>query len=154
MQGERQTWIRPWVDDDRVTYLPDDDRRTGTAERQVVHEDLAHLRSTPAQRHVVVGLLETAPQNVLVKERDEILQVAGVEGCSQSVAWHGADYGVRLAVAEGLPSAAVELADGLFLILRLTEALGVGVAYGVGEAPPATSRITFSPSDTPWVTWT
>jgi hypothetical protein len=66
---------------------------------------------------------------------------------------------VALDVGEDPLAAAVGLGLFLFFLLLLglapTEALEAGeVAAGGGVAAPGTSRITFSPSATPAMTWT
>jgi hypothetical protein len=92
VQGGGKCRVRLWVDDDRITCLPNDDGVTRTAVRQVADEDLAHFRAAPADWRVTVGLLEATPQDLLIKKLEELVKFTGVERGAEWIASHPEDY--------------------------------------------------------------
>jgi hypothetical protein len=87
-RGELRSWIRPWVHHNRVPNLTQDFGISGTATLKESLKDFSHLGAAPTDWRFVVGLLESPPQDVLVHERQELVEVARLERRPQSVAVH------------------------------------------------------------------
>jgi len=87
-RGELRRWIRPRVDHNRVANLTQDFGITGTATLKESLQDFSNVGAAPTDGRFVVGLLESPPQDVLVHQRQELVQVARLERRPQSVAVH------------------------------------------------------------------
>src|SRR5439155_22011865 len=91
MQGgrKRRRGIRPRVDVNRVPHLSHDPGLSGPTTAQEVDEDLSNLRPTATERRVAVRLLDAAPQDVLVQDAQELVEIARLECRAQWIASHG-----------------------------------------------------------------
>jgi len=87
-RGELRRWIRPRVDHNRVPNLSENFGISGAATLKESGEDFSNFGAAATDRRFVVGLLESPPQDVLVHERQELLEVARLERRPQSVGVH------------------------------------------------------------------
>jgi len=93
--GQQNGRIRPRIDDNRVANFAQDFGITRAAEGEEPLHDFADLRAAATDRRLVVRLLQSPPQDVLVHERQELLQVARFKRGTQFIAMHAPIIGPR-----------------------------------------------------------